>query len=147
VYRHAAIFAVQIALSEMWKSFGVVPSTMLSHGLGEYALSVVSGVRSLASALTEVVEQARMLPALKGSIPSATQNKQALREAVAAGLTAVIEIGPGAQPQPFASELDCLWLVSMTGSEQAWPQLLESVAQLYLHGYDIDWIGFDKPYR
>ncbi|MEM7756775.1 MAG: SDR family NAD(P)-dependent oxidoreductase [Cyanobacteria bacterium P01_A01_bin.40] len=39
-----------------------------------------------------------------------------------------------------------LWLPSLHPKQSDWQQLLESLAQLYLHGAEIDWQTFDRDY-
>ena len=39
-----AVFAVQYALTELWRSWGVVPKAVLGHSLGAYAAATAAGV-------------------------------------------------------------------------------------------------------
>ncbi|MEV4561332.1 acyltransferase domain-containing protein [Kitasatospora sp. NPDC049285] len=45
------IFAVQVALAALWRSWGVVPSAVVGHSMGEIAASHVAGALSLDDAL------------------------------------------------------------------------------------------------
>jgi len=62
----------------------------------------------------------------------------------------LIEVGPkpillgmGRQCLP---EHDGQWLPSLREGREDWPQLLTSLAELYLDGVAIDWFGFDRDY-
>ncbi|MGV9882264.1 SDR family NAD(P)-dependent oxidoreductase, partial [Streptomyces sp. NPDC003379] len=60
---YPAVFSVEYALVEMWRSWGVEPEMMIGHSLGEYVAACVSGVFSLKDALRLVVERARLISA------------------------------------------------------------------------------------
>ncbi len=64
VYAWPALFAVEYALAELWKSWGVKPSAVMGHGIGEYAAACVSGVFSLEDGLKLVYNLARLIKAL-----------------------------------------------------------------------------------
>jgi amino acid adenylation domain-containing protein len=56
-----AIFSVEYALAKLWMGWGVVPSAMIGHSIGEYVAAAISGVFSLADALMIVGRRARMM--------------------------------------------------------------------------------------
>ncbi|MEO8057467.1 MAG: beta-ketoacyl synthase N-terminal-like domain-containing protein [Burkholderiales bacterium] len=62
-----ALVAVEIALAALWRSWGIVPSAVLGHSLGEYAAAHVAGVLSLEDALRIVVERTRQVDTLKAA--------------------------------------------------------------------------------
>jgi acyl transferase domain-containing protein/SAM-dependent methyltransferase len=39
-----------------------------------------------------------------------------------------------------------LWLASLRRGWDDWPQMLDSLAALYVHGADVDWLGFERDY-
>jgi acyl transferase domain-containing protein/SAM-dependent methyltransferase len=55
-----AIFAVEMALAELWRSFGIEPSYLIGHSLGEYAAACVAGVLSREDGVRLLVERGRI---------------------------------------------------------------------------------------
>jgi len=59
-YRHAACFALEYALAELWQSWGVKPAAIIGQGVGEYAAACVAGILSLEDSLHLAVERGRL---------------------------------------------------------------------------------------
>ena len=59
-----ALFALEYALAELWKSWGIKPSAVMGHSLGEYVAACLAGVFSLEEALALVMHRARLLMGL-----------------------------------------------------------------------------------
>jgi acyl transferase domain-containing protein/NADPH:quinone reductase-like Zn-dependent oxidoreductase/NAD(P)-dependent dehydrogenase (short-subunit alcohol dehydrogenase family)/acyl carrier protein len=267
-FTQPALFSIEFALSELWRSWGVQPTFVLGHSVGEYVAACVAGVFSVEDGLTLIAERARLMQAqpsggrmvavmapvelvrqalkplsatvsigaqngprqtvisgsgpdvkallsqfssagiqfrelavshafhsplmnpmlepferaaskvrfsaprlrlisnLTGQVTSAAQISQPaywrrhIRETVQyatsmqtladAGCKVFLEIGPN--PVLLGLGKDCvepdgaLWLASMRSGRDDWAELLASLSQLYVHGVDVDWAGFDRDY-
>ena len=60
----AALVAFQIALAELWRSWGVEPALVAGHSIGEYAAAVTAGALGEADALRMVAQRGRAVGAL-----------------------------------------------------------------------------------
>ena len=56
-----AIFAMQVSLAELWKSWGIDPAAIVGHSVGEIAAACVAGVFSLEEAARIIVLRARFM--------------------------------------------------------------------------------------
>ena len=61
------IFAVQVALAALWRSWGVEPDAVVGHSLGEVAAAHVAGALSLEDAAQVICGRARLLRRAIGS--------------------------------------------------------------------------------
>ncbi|KAI1744875.1 hypothetical protein F4680DRAFT_443354 [Xylaria scruposa] len=63
VEEHLAIVCIQLAMAELWKSWGIEPDIVLGHSIGEYAALSIAGVLSVADTLWLVSERAKLFEA------------------------------------------------------------------------------------
>jgi amino acid adenylation domain-containing protein len=72
-----ALVAIELALTELWASYGVLPAALLGHSLGECTAACVAGVM----ALEDVVRLAALRGRLLESLPAGAMLSVALSEA------------------------------------------------------------------
>ncbi|WP_158881682.1 type I polyketide synthase [Amycolatopsis anabasis] len=77
--RQLAIFGIQVALAELWKSVGVRPAAVLGHSMGEVAAAVVAGALDPVSGVRVMAHRAVLLEEL---------------DIAGAGAMAVVELSP-----------------------------------------------------
>ncbi|MFF1307118.1 acyltransferase domain-containing protein [Streptomyces sp. NPDC058307] len=67
--RHAqpALFVLEYALAQLWLSWGVRPSVVLGHSLGELTAATVAGLFTPADAVKAVAARARLMDSVAAS--------------------------------------------------------------------------------
>jgi acyl transferase domain-containing protein/acyl-CoA synthetase (AMP-forming)/AMP-acid ligase II/acyl carrier protein len=64
LYAQPALFALEWALGEMWRSWGVEPTVLMGHSVGEFAAACLAGVFTVEEGLAFVVERSRLMSTL-----------------------------------------------------------------------------------
>ena len=166
--RASILFALQYAFAKLWQSWGIKPSFVMGVGVGEVVAACVAGAFSLADGLKLVTEpdmrgalsevtfstpQIGLVSSVTGKLTndvgsavngfweriershgaddsSDRVGMNTLREM---GVDVVLEIGPQQDAMPKRADL-------YSGLD--WPQLLNTLAQLYVRGVQVDWSGF-----
>jgi 6-methylsalicylic acid synthase len=62
----AMIFAMQVGLARIWRSYGVEPAAIIGHSVGEIAAAVTAGMLGLADAARLICRRSRLLRRVAG---------------------------------------------------------------------------------
>lgn len=63
-YTQPVMFAIEYALAELWRSWGIVPTAVLGHSVGEFAAACTAGVFSLEDGIRLISQRARLMQSL-----------------------------------------------------------------------------------
>ena len=91
------LVGVQLALTALWRSYGVAPDAVIGHSMGEVSAAVVAGALSAAEGLRVIATRSRMMARLAG------QGAMALLELDAAAAEALIADYPEVSLAVYAS--------------------------------------------
>ncbi|MFJ2830808.1 type I polyketide synthase [Streptomyces sp. NPDC087263] len=83
-FTQPALFAVEYALAKMWTSWGIRPTALIGHSLGEITAACVAGVHSLEDTARLVTARARLMEALPagGVMETLVCDEETVRAAV-----------------------------------------------------------------
>ena len=110
-------------------------------------VAVVSSVTGRTVGLNELKQASYWL----NQVRNAVRFQAGMETLAEAGYEVFLEVGPaptltGLGKQCIPARDAQVWAVSMRKDRSAWQQLLDSLAQLYVRGAQINWSGFDAPY-
>ena len=63
-YTQPAIFAIEYALAQLWQSWGIKPSLVMGHSVGEYVAATIAGIFSLSDGLKLIAQRGRLMQSL-----------------------------------------------------------------------------------
>lgn len=64
IYTQPAIFALEYALASLWLSWGITPSIVMGHSVGEYVAATIAGVFSLEDGLKLIAHRGKLMQEL-----------------------------------------------------------------------------------
>ncbi len=91
-YTQPALFAIEYALAELWRSWGVRPSFVMGHSVGEFVAACVAGAFGLEDGLKLIAERGRLMHSLPagGRMAAVFAGRDRVESAIASSNTVAI---------------------------------------------------------
>lgn len=124
-YAEPSLFALQCALVELWRSWGVEPEMVMGHSVGEYAAAWTAGVFSLEQGLQFVAGRAKLMQ------EKATRGSMAL---VMAGEEQVTPLLDGLEGRLALAAVNGAQHTVISGESRALEQVLETLRSEGIRG-------------
>ncbi len=118
-YTQPALFALEYALAQLWRAWGIEPVAVMGHSVGEYAAACIAGVFSLEDGLRLIAARGRLM----GGLPAGGQ-----MAAVFAGPAQVTAALEGYAERVTVAALNGPENVVLSGEAEALAQVLARLA-------------------
>jgi len=114
-FTQPALFVVEYALARLWMEWGIVPTAMMGHSIGEYVAACLAGVFELDDALALVAERGRLMQSLpSGAMLAVPLSEEKIAPLLGAGLSLAainapdrcVVSGPEAAVEALRAELE-----------------------------------------
>jgi amino acid adenylation domain-containing protein len=94
VHAQPVIFSLEYSLSKLWQSWGVKPSLVIGHSIGEYAAACTAGILTLADAVKLVAARGRLMQSVKepGQMVGILASEEKIRALMEPGEQDVVSI-------------------------------------------------------
>lgn len=104
-----ALFVIEYATANLWRSWGVQPRAMIGHSIGEYVAACLAGVFSLPDALALVAIRGRLMQSLdsygQGGMLAVSLSEEKLKKKLKEKLTSHDAVSVAAMNGPSLSVL------------------------------------------
>jgi acyl transferase domain-containing protein/SAM-dependent methyltransferase len=116
-YTQPALFAIEYALAELWRSWGVRPTFVMGHSVGEFVAACVAGAFGLEDGLKLIAARGRLMHSLpaggrmaavfadRGRVESAIASSKAVAVASINGIENTVISGDGNQVEAILRRL------------------------------------------
>ncbi|ETX03399.1 MAG: polyketide synthase [Candidatus Entotheonella factor] len=94
-YTQPALFMIEYALAQLWRSWGIEPQAMIGHSIGEYVAACLAGVLSPEDALILVAARGRLMQEQpRGDMLAVPLTEEAIQPFLDASLSVAAINGP-----------------------------------------------------
>ncbi|GFE67449.1 type I polyketide synthase [Chroococcus sp. FPU101] len=119
-YTQPALFALEYSLAQLWMSWGVTPSVVIGHSVGEYVAACIAGVFSLEDGLKLIAHRGRLMQELP---------QDGAMVAVMASFEKVQEVIQSYQPQIVIAAINSPQNIVISGQNQVIEQVILDLEQ------------------
>lgn len=117
-YSQPILFAFEYALAQVWRSWGIIPSIVLGHSVGEYVAACIAGAFNLRDGLKLVAMRGRLMDELpqRGAMAAVFASEQTVAEVI----------------HPYAAEVSIAAIngpqnITISGASQAIQAVIEKL--------------------
>ncbi|WP_342648414.1 amino acid adenylation domain-containing protein [Mucilaginibacter sp. CSA2-8R] len=141
-FAQPALFTMSYAMAQLWLSWGIMPTVVIGHSIGELAAAYFAGVLSLTDAVTLVSARGRLIAQMQsGAMLAVRAHVDQLKPLLVDGVSLAAVNGPkncvlsgsNGDVQAFAARLDALSIpaVIMQAQHAFHSQALAEAAQKF----------------
>jgi acyl transferase domain-containing protein/NADPH:quinone reductase-like Zn-dependent oxidoreductase/acyl carrier protein len=92
-FTQPALYAIEVALAALWRSWGIEPTVVIGHSVGEFAAAAVAGVFSVEEGARLIAARGRLMQALpEGGVMMAIEGDSATVQREVAACSAQVSI-------------------------------------------------------
>ena len=124
VWTQVGLVAIELGLAALWRSWGLQPTAVLGHSVGELAAAVVAGVLTREAALILTVRRAQLMATARGGgMLAVMADRDALAAQLGDGVTLAAVNGPRQTVVAGSETAVVLFGEQLTAAGIAWKRL------------------------